>query len=140
MSGRHTANEEHPARINYFAYHYISVQLRQHNILLFSASFFKAHPSRHMFGKPVTLWECDLFESYGNFSILPIQFIKYRTVSLIDKVNHANAVLVSTIIQCTCMCEVIFSAFKLLMAVKKSSRYICSQLVLPIYMSVPCSC
>ena len=48
LSGRHTANEERPARINYFAYHCISVQSHQHNILVFSASFFKAHPSRHV--------------------------------------------------------------------------------------------
>lgn len=48
LSGGHTAYEERPARINYFAYHSISIQSHQHNILLFSASFFKAHPSRHV--------------------------------------------------------------------------------------------
>ena len=58
--------EERPARINYFASHSITVQGSQHDTVLFSASWFKYHPSKNVYGKPVTVWECDIFEVFGN--------------------------------------------------------------------------
>ena len=40
---------------------YTSVQ-SQPNTVVFSASFYKTHSSKHAFGKPITVWECDVFE------------------------------------------------------------------------------
>ena len=81
-------------RINYFARHSVCVQGSLHNMVLFSASWFKPHSCNDKYGKPVTVWECDLFEVHGLYSILPIHFIRYRTISCVDKVNDASALLV----------------------------------------------
>ena len=67
-----TSIEERPARINYFASHSITVQGSQHDTVLFSASWFKYHHSKNVYGKPVTVWECDIFEVFGSYSILPV--------------------------------------------------------------------
>lgn len=46
------------------------------------------------YGKPVTVWECDLFEMPGIHSIIPIQFIQCRIVTPIDKIfEHDPSVL-----------------------------------------------
>lgn len=42
----------------------------------------------------MTVWECDLFEMPGIHSIIPIQFIQCRIVTLIDKISeHDPSVL-----------------------------------------------
>ena len=87
-----TDNEE--ARKNYFASHTISIQSQPNTVVLFSASFFKTHSSKHASGKPITVWECDLFEPNGMYSVLPVQFSKRIAISLTDKVNGANVLLV----------------------------------------------
>ena len=48
----------------------------------------------NIYGKPITVWENDLFET-GVYNLLPVQFILSRTVSLIDNVEElGNALLV----------------------------------------------
>ena len=53
-----------------------------------------------MYGKPITVWEHDLFELYGIYNILPVQFIKCRTVSLVDKVSETN---LNALLVCPCI-------------------------------------
>ncbi len=79
---------DRPARINYFAKHSVLVHEKLRTHLLFSASFFKIHPRRTDLGQPLSIWECDIFESSG-ISLLPVQFIKCRTVSLVDFLNDS---------------------------------------------------
>ena len=82
---------DRPARINS---HSICVQGSLNNVVLFSGSWFKPHSCKDKYGKPVTVWECDLFEVHGLYSNLPVHFIKSRTVSSVDKLNDASALLV----------------------------------------------
>ena len=88
-------NEEavRPARINYFAEHSINVNNTWATHLLFSASWFKTHPKQQHYGKPISLWECDIFEIPGQYSILPVQAIKRRVLSLEDKLESGETVL-----------------------------------------------
>ena len=80
--------EIRPARINYLAKHTVTVQEERYEHLLVSVSWFKHHPLENIFGKPVSIWECDLFETPGVHSVIPVQFIRSRTVSLIDKIQE----------------------------------------------------
>lgn len=82
-----------PARINYFAEHSVCIDNTWVTHLLFSASWFKTHPKQQDYGKPISLWECDIFEIPGQYSILPVQAIKCRTVSLEDKLESGETVL-----------------------------------------------
>ena len=43
-------------------------------------------------GKPVSVWECDIFESTG-FSLIPIEFIVCHTISLIDTMDDGSHAL-----------------------------------------------
>ena len=56
--------------------------------------FFKNHPEKDICGKPVTIWECDIFDFC---TISPIDVVKCRTVSLVDKLTDAigNVLFVS---------------------------------------------
>ena len=58
--------EDRPVRINYFAVHTCTLceTARDVKIILFSASWFKFHPNKDSCGKPVTIWECDIFTAY----------------------------------------------------------------------------
>ena len=49
---------------------------------------FKHHPLENVYGKPVSIWECDLFEMPGVHSVISIQFIHSRTVTLLDKIQE----------------------------------------------------
>ena len=40
------------------------------------------------YGKPVTLWCSDLFEDDNVYSIIPIQFVKSRAISLLLKASE----------------------------------------------------
>ena len=82
-----------PARINYFAEHSVCINDTWMTHLLFSASWFKTHSKQQQYGKPISLWECDIFEIPGRYSILPVQAIKCRTISLEDKLESGESVL-----------------------------------------------
>ena len=60
-----TTSEQHPVRINFFARHTAIVDGCRKTYLLFSASWFKPHRDKDILGKPVTVWECDIFEISG---------------------------------------------------------------------------
>jgi hypothetical protein len=45
------------------------------------------HPKNDQYGKPVTIWHHDIFQSCGIYSMIPIQFIKSRSVSIIDELD-----------------------------------------------------
>ena len=51
--------------------------------LLVSLSWFLYHPKFESKGKPITAWCHDLFEPSGVHTIVPVQLIKNRVVSLI---------------------------------------------------------
>ena len=88
-----------PVQINYFAKHTILLKEKRLTHLLISTSWFKQHPEINRYGKPVTVWHYDLFESPGLLDIIPIQCVKCKTVSLVDKMdNYGSALLV-----CPCM-------------------------------------
>ena len=85
---------QRPVRINYFAHHNIKVNDKTYEHTLMCCSWFQLHPGKDEYGKPITVWENDLFET-GVYNLLPVQFILSRTVSLIDNVGElGNALLV----------------------------------------------
>ena len=86
--------ETQPARINFFANVSLTVDGIHSQAILASLNWYKSHPQRHICGKPVTLWEHDLFDEC-NF--LPVDKIMCRTISLIDKLNDTigNVLFVS---------------------------------------------
>ena len=90
-----SSKSDRPARINYFAKHTVLIGDKSITHLLFSASFFKIHPQQTELGQPLSIWECDIFES-PEISILPVHFIKCRTVSLVDVFgdSYGNVLLV----------------------------------------------
>lgn len=90
------SSEQRPAKINYFAKHTVIINGEYHTHLLFSASWFKRHYKVDAFGSPISLWECDLFDLPEVSSIIPVQFIRCRTVSLVDKLDdtHGNVLFI----------------------------------------------
>ena len=86
-----TTSEQRPVRINFFARHTAIMDGCRKTFLLFSASWFKPHRDKDILGKPVTVWECDIFEISGVdcFCFSPVQLITKRTVSLVDDI-HTN--------------------------------------------------
>lgn len=73
------------ARINNFCKH--SVQINGHHKahLLINVAWFKSHPKKDAYGKPVTIWYHDLYEDF--ITIVPVQFVKSRSVSLVNKLD-----------------------------------------------------
>lgn len=86
------------ARINYFCKHATVINGYHKSHLLVNLSWFKYHPKNVAFGKPVTVWYHDLFEPCGIHSMIPIQFIKSRSVSLIDKLDGESVLFVTPLI------------------------------------------
>ena len=86
------ADELRPARINYFASFYIKVNNENQANVIVSVSWFQQHPLKNSYGKPLTVWENDIFET-NICSLIPIQFINGRTVSLVDIVGLSNALI-----------------------------------------------
>lgn len=82
-----TPSQERPARINYFAKHTVTIHEKTLTHLMFSASWFKCHPQQNALGKPVSVWECDLFDLPN---LVPVQFIRKRTVSLVDHLDNMS--------------------------------------------------
>ena len=99
----HTGDNEcvhRPTRINFFAKHNIEVNGIRHSLILFSASWFKYHPDKDIFGKPITVWECDIYETPGSHSIIPVEFIEFRTVSLVDQLSNISG---HVLLVCPCI-------------------------------------
>lgn len=86
------------ARINYFCKHVAVINGHHKSHLLANFSWFKYHPKNDNFGKPVTVWYHDLFESCGIYSMIPIQFIESRSVSVIDKLDGESVLFVTPLI------------------------------------------
>lgn len=82
-------SEQRPARIDYFMKHTVRIESKTFTHVLFSASWFKSHPKRNSFGPPISVWECDIFDLSLLSSIIPIQFISSRTVSLVDTLDDS---------------------------------------------------
>ena len=74
----------------------ISGQARKH--MLASLSFFKVHPKHSDYGKPVSVYYHDLYERDGIYSLVPVQFICSRCVSLIDKINGESVLFTTPVI------------------------------------------
>ena len=85
---------ERAARVNFMVQHSVIIGVKCFTHLLLSLSWYKYHPKMSIFGKPVTLWNCDIFEPSGLHSIIPIQFLQSRAVSVIEKVDSESVLFV----------------------------------------------
>ena len=56
-------------------------------VIMVCMSWFKNHCDKDSCGKPVTIWECDIFDVC---TISPLDVIKCRTVSLVDKLSDST--------------------------------------------------
>ena len=70
------------ARIDHFFLHTVTINGANFEHMLVSLSWFLYHPNFESKGKPVTVWCHDLFELPGVHTIVPVQLIKNRVVSL----------------------------------------------------------
>lgn len=93
MAVQNPLTAERPAKVNYFARHTVTIANTQHTFLLFRASWYKPHRNKDAYGKPITVWENDIYETPDSRSVIPIQFITSRTVSLTDKLPCGETVL-----------------------------------------------
>ena len=71
------------ARINHFFLHSATINGTSFEHLLVSFSWFLYHPNFESKGKPITVWCHDMFEPLGVHSLVPVQLIKCRAISLI---------------------------------------------------------
>ena len=82
-----TCTELRPMRINYFAKHSVVIDDKAHMFFLASVKWYRHHSKESVCGKPVTIWENELFD-LENF--IPVQLFRFRTVSLIDKLSDSD--------------------------------------------------
>lgn len=72
------------ARINYICEHNIVINGQNKTHVLVNLSWFLYH-SKHMnVGKPVSVWYDGLFEPPGIHTLVPVQFVNCRGVSVVD--------------------------------------------------------
>lgn len=83
-----------PVRINSFCKHSLLIDGQNITHLLVLLSWFRYHPKNNDFGKPTTVWYHDLFESFGIHSLIPVQFLRSRAVSLITKLDQESVLFV----------------------------------------------
>ena len=81
-------------RIHSFCKHVVTIDGETKTHLLVSLSWFRIHPKHGEFGKPTTVWYSDFFESFGIYSIIPVQLLQSRTVSIIDRLNEESVIFV----------------------------------------------
>ena len=93
MALRNLGEDERPATIKYFAKQVVTIQSRKDTFLLFYCWWYKSRTDKDVFGKPVTVWESDIYEQDDCYSILPAQAIKCRSISLVDKISTGETVL-----------------------------------------------
>ncbi len=103
MAMHHSENEVRAARVLSYALHTIVASNQTYSVLLFQPAWFKRHQQHHFYGKPVTLWEPDSYES-NTITFLPVQSIISRTTSLVDRCtlsnsSHENVLLVCPIVE-----------------------------------------
>lgn len=79
------------ARIEKLYKHNIIVNSESKVHLLAYLSWFKPHPQSSMFGKPVSVWYHDLYDSY---SFIPVHLLVSRSVSLIDNLNGESVLFI----------------------------------------------
>ena len=92
-----TADDVHvdrPVKVNFIIEHAVSINDTVHTHVMLSASWFKPHSDVYNYcGKPITVWEYDIFELSGVSSFIPVQLIQSRTVCLVDKPSSSEATL-----------------------------------------------
>ena len=103
MAMHHSENGVRAARVLSYALHTIVASNQTYSVLLFQPAWFKRHQQHHFYGKPVTLWEPDSYES-NTITFLPVQSIISRTASLVDRCtlsnsSHENVLLVCPIVE-----------------------------------------
>ena len=76
------------ARVNYFCKHSVTFDGVNRTHVLANFLSFLYHPKHTVLGKPTTVWHNDLFEPCGIHTLVPVQLVKCRAVSLIDKLDH----------------------------------------------------
>ena len=86
--GNSVPDEVRPAQVNYFAKNSIKIKGQTYTHLLVSLRWFKCHPLKHHYGKPMSVWEHDLFEMPGVHSVIPVQFVSSCAVTLLDKIKE----------------------------------------------------
>lgn len=89
---------ERAACIDWFCKHTTVVNGKNKLHLLAHLSWYKMHPKHSNFGKPVYVWYHDLFEDCGIYSLIPVQFIKCRSVALIDKLDGESVLFTTPVI------------------------------------------
>ena len=89
---------ERVARIESFYEHAAVVSGHTTKHMLANLSFFKVHPKHSNYGKPVSVYYHDLYESDGIYSLIPVQFICSRCVSLIDKIDGESVLFTTPVI------------------------------------------
>lgn len=82
------------ARVEFTCKHVITVNEVSKTVTLVSLSWYKMHPKSGVCGKPATIWYYDLFEPDNIYTLVPIQFIISRCVSLIDKLDGESVLFV----------------------------------------------
>lgn len=87
-----------PARINSFLLHRPLINGEHRTILLVHLSWYKFHPKMLQLGKPNTVWCSTVFEIDGIHSIVPIQVVQSRTVTLVTDLDGE-----SVLIMCPCV-------------------------------------
>lgn len=83
------------ARVNHFLKHTVYINGSAYTHMFVCLSWYRCHPKMFSLGKPLSVW-CHDFELCNN--ILPVQFIKHRTVSLSTKIDNK-----SVLIACPCV-------------------------------------
>lgn len=90
MATQKQGMEERPATVKYFSKHTVTIQCIRYTFLLFYCWWYKPRADKDIFGKPVTVWESDIYEFDDRYSV---QLITHRTVSLFDKISSGETVL-----------------------------------------------
>ena len=105
-------------QINFFCKSFVEINEENKIHLLVSLSWLKPHPKSAELGKPTTAWFYDLFELYGVHSLIPVQFLQPRAVSLIENFNNEPVLFVCPCIDFesfeTNYCIVLFVSFRVL--------------------------
>ena len=88
------------ARIDYFCKHVVTIGDQSKTHMLVHLSWFLYHPQHAEAGKPITIWYNNLFEPSGIYTLVPVQFVKSRAVSTVDKLNDHDSLSVLFVIPC----------------------------------------
>ena len=87
-----------PAKIREFYLHQFNIEGTLKTVLLVSLSWYQFYPKMLVLGKPLTVWCSSVFETQGLYSIVPIQMIKCRIVSIITDIDHEHVM-----VMCPCI-------------------------------------